>query len=113
MAERSRSHTTWHSNLLLLPYVNFVLNIGMNCMFGKLVLLGSVVAVSLLVASSVQAEGGCPDGYYPLAGGCAPIPDTPRTNPQPNRPDVPTRRRPRVPTMYANSYCSCSASLCG
>ncbi|NJL63111.1 MAG: DUF4189 domain-containing protein [Methylacidiphilales bacterium] len=76
-------------------------------MFGKLVLLGSVVAASLLVADSAKADGNCPDGYYPIGGGnagwegCAPY-DT--RSEYPTVPDRPEPDKPRVPTMYANSY---------
>jgi hypothetical protein len=77
-------------------------------MFGKIVFLGSVVAASLLVASSAQAQIVCPEGYYQIGGGnagwigCAPYdtrseyPTVPDPEPEPDK--------PRVPTMYANSY---------
>jgi Domain of unknown function (DUF4189) len=85
----------------------------MNQMLGKIVLLGSVVAASLLVASSAQAQVdpqtiACPEGYYGIGGGnggwlgCAPYdtrseyPTAPVREPEPSK--------PIVPTMYANSY---------
>ncbi|WP_181243850.1 DUF4189 domain-containing protein [Chamaesiphon polymorphus] len=75
-------------------------------MLGKIVLLGSAVAASLLLASSAQAEGRCPDGYYPTGGGtagwlgCAPMSPIPRGDNSNSEPDD----RPRISTMYANSY---------
>ncbi|AFY95837.1 hypothetical protein Cha6605_4928 [Chamaesiphon minutus PCC 6605] len=83
--------------------------IGMNWMVEKIVLLSSVMAASWLVAKSAQAQIiGCPEGYYGIGGGnagwigCAPY-DT--RSEYPTAPDrKPEPERPRVPTMYANSY---------
>jgi hypothetical protein len=57
-------------------------------MLNKYSILGGIVLVtSLVYGSKVQAEGNCPEGYFPIGGqgvqGCAPIPvqQRPRSNP--------------------------------
>jgi hypothetical protein len=63
-------------------------------MLGKRLMLGGIVLASLVYGNAAQAEGGCPDGYYPLAGGCAPIPTS--GGPAPSS-------GPRVP-RYIDNY---------
>jgi hypothetical protein len=82
-------------------------------MFGKLVLMGSVVAASLLVASSAQAEGRCPDGFLPTGGGtagwigCAPYynPNTENASPdpEPSRPSVSSYYDPKFTALQFQS----------
>jgi Domain of unknown function (DUF4189) len=74
-------------------------------MLTRWILAGGIVLASLVCCSKVQAEGNCPDGYYPIGGGnagwegCAPYNTPPQPGPGPT-PDP----GPRIQTMYANSY---------
>lgn len=67
----------------------------------KLTLLFGVVVTALLSGESVQAEGGCPPGFFPVGGGnagwsgCAPIPVPPAI--ERPRPSEPTRQAPLPP----------------
>ncbi len=67
-------------------------------MLGKWLTIGGIVLASLVYGSAAHAEGGCPDGYYPLAGGCAPIPGSGQSAPNPSP-------GPRVP-RYIDNYIS-------
>ncbi len=37
-------------------------------MLGKWLVIGGTVLISLMFSSAAQAEGNCPEGYYPIGG---------------------------------------------